>query len=367
MQLQRRRTSDSRVPTATTAEVTQSDDVVVSHIPKSPMTAHHNYNASSSASSSRPQLSQSYSPRRHRHSRSMNAVPTLHTISAEDEDAVVPACAGSRASKLMAFPFMRRQMHFRKSGGGHSDGGLLSTPAERSASSLSPAPRSPPPSRSSRSSSSSTSRYRSPDLSAQPPTIAQIAMGLHVSRTPHLRPQPRRLHSEPSVSASMSATPSGAELKSNDRRGRSTAPKQPLRSSMKKSPAASVSAASLSTSISMSASASPHRLSVASSMTTPPSSIAPSPQSTFSKLSLALGHGSNAGGKLKNKFRLFGINAPGNISTATSSSDPSIDEEDIPRKSVRFMSVEEDTESSGLGLTSVEPEGIVLVSRPDQE
>ena len=48
--------------------------------------------------------------------------PTLHTISAEDEDedVVVPACAGSRASKLMVLPFMRRQMHFRKSGGNHS-------------------------------------------------------------------------------------------------------------------------------------------------------------------------------------------------------------------------------------------------------
>ncbi len=58
------------------------------------------------------------------------------------------------------------------------------------------------------------------------------------------------------------------------------------------------------------------------------------------------------------------------MSTTTSTSDPSATlagEEDLPRKSVRFMSVEEDAESSGLGMVSVESEGIMLVSRPDQE
>lgn len=119
MHLQRRRTAESRIPTSSsTADVTRLDEVVVSHVPNSPLTRTalpHNNASPSSASTSKLPLPPSIAHHRHRHSRSMNAVPTLHTMTAaEDEDVVVPACAGSRASKLMALPFMRRQMHFKK-------------------------------------------------------------------------------------------------------------------------------------------------------------------------------------------------------------------------------------------------------------
>ncbi|KAF9223959.1 hypothetical protein BS17DRAFT_780290 [Gyrodon lividus] len=61
--------------------------------------------------------------------------------------------------------------------------GMYSTPEERHPHNPSRVPR---------------SRY--PDTSSRPPTIEQIAMGLHVSRTPHLRPigNPLQRHSVPS-------------------------------------------------------------------------------------------------------------------------------------------------------------------------
>jgi len=50
-----------------------------------------------------------------------------------------------------------------------------------------------------------TSHFRSPDSSSMPPTIEQIAMGLHVSRTPHLRPISRPNYRRNSVPGSPSA------------------------------------------------------------------------------------------------------------------------------------------------------------------
>jgi hypothetical protein len=48
------------------------------------------------------------------------------------------------------------------------------------------------------------SRFRLHDTSTTPPTVGQIAMGLHVSRTPHLRPTHRSHHTRPPSPGSQS-------------------------------------------------------------------------------------------------------------------------------------------------------------------
>ncbi|KAF9240693.1 hypothetical protein BU15DRAFT_87579 [Melanogaster broomeanus] len=99
-------------------------------------------------------------------------------------------------------------------------------------------------------------RSRHPDTSSGRPTIEQIAMGLHVSRTPHLRPigNPLQRHSVPSspsrrhLSAAIHAPdhlplhpydPHGAAFSALQHRTRQSLPPPPSRSSMKRSSASS--------------------------------------------------------------------------------------------------------------------------------
>jgi hypothetical protein len=76
------------------------------------------------------------------------------------------------------------------------------------------------------------SRYR--ESSASRPTIEQIAMGLHVSRTPHLRNPGHTPHSSPS-SPSHVRYPNHAHDLSALRRPTHSLPPPPSRSSLKKS------------------------------------------------------------------------------------------------------------------------------------
>ncbi|PBK72454.1 hypothetical protein ARMSODRAFT_954160 [Armillaria solidipes] len=88
------------------------------------------------------------------------------------------------------------------------------------------------------------SSFRQRDLSSSPPTIEQIAMGLHLSRTPHLRPAGAQYHSPYGrTSAQGSQQHHHAQNETSRRTAPSVVlPPPPARSSLKK-PGSTVSSA----------------------------------------------------------------------------------------------------------------------------
>ncbi|KAH7913844.1 hypothetical protein BJ138DRAFT_1145130 [Hygrophoropsis aurantiaca] len=125
-----------------------------------------------------------------------------------------PPSAGGTASRFLfsmrkSFSYTNPQKR-KQDESSHPHGGMYSTPEEGS-------PCIPLPARS-----------RFVDPSASRPTIEQIAMGLHISRTPHLRPStsPHPRYSSPS-------SPSRHNLNMNVSHPR-PAPPPPSRSSLKK-------------------------------------------------------------------------------------------------------------------------------------
>ncbi len=88
------------------------------------------------------------------------------------------------------------------------------------------------------------SSFRQRDLSSSPPTIEQIAMGLHLSRTPHLRPAGGQYHSPYGrTSAQGSQQHHHAQNETSRRTAPSVVlPPPPARSSLKK-PGSTVSSA----------------------------------------------------------------------------------------------------------------------------
>jgi len=200
---------------------------------------------------------------------------------------------------------------------------MLSTPEERSASPSSSrrSPYAPSP--------STSSPFASPN-SMQPPSIAQIAMGLHTSRTPHLGPS--HSHSRGRLSSDPGA-PRGAPSRSPVSRTASSSSSHlalPLRSSLKTRPSTSASDYTRKSSPRASRSTSP-------SVSVSTASVPATPQSAFSRLSLSISNASRA------RFeRFLGLGTRSSSGSASSLTYGSEGEFELPRKSVRFMSILED-------------------------
>lgn len=306
----------------------------------------------------------------HRHSRSMGSVPTTSAASSssqlgsssgattranrhvsdavgldcrfQDDSAAATSGLGTRATRI--FAAMKRANSFKKQGRSvgfsvctrfttqlspnalpcemfrtrHAltlpqERGMFSTPEEHSASFSS-------------SSVQRRGRTRAPDVSLQPPSISQIAMGLHTSRTPHLGPShSRRLSSEPPNSRTLRSPRAASSTSSHSA--------QPLRSSLKKPSTLGSAAASPHPSRSASPSAS-----ASISLTASTGSGPPTPSSTFSRISSAITNRSRS--RLGKFERFLGIKSqPQSALTLSNySSDVSLE---TPRKSVRFKSIAE--------------------------
>ncbi|KAF9006079.1 hypothetical protein BDQ17DRAFT_1352697 [Cyathus striatus] len=183
--------------------------------------------------------------------------------------------------------------------------GMYSTPEERSPSRL-------------------NSSFRVTDQSSSRPTIEQIAMGLHVSRTPHLRPlgSSRYTYSQRSAPHSTASAPHHRPPSSPV-----TLPPPPARSSLKKpSTGSSTSSPALS----------PHFSPSASSTTV--TSMTPSAQSPRSPLSL----------KARMARLLHGSKSALAPTTAQSTPRDSINLA-MPKKAVRFTTEDVDNESTCSG------------------
>ena len=197
---------------------------------------------------------------------------------------------------------------------------MFSTPEERS---VSPSP--------------ITSRRSSPGrtTSQEPPSIAQIAMGLHVSRTPHIGPthahllgsEPSSAHSRyirPVVSPPRSTSPHETQTASS-----STRVATPLRSSLKKTDPLNKSGILDSNSRSASPS-----ISTSSSVTS-------LPRYALSRLFAASGTGRS---RLDKFLRRNGNGRPP-VGTGTVSLNSSDSDISSQRKAVRFMAIVEETDS----------------------
>ena len=222
---------------------------------------------------------------------------------------------------------------------------MFSTPAERSAS-VSPA----------------GSRTASPTRTTQPPSIAQIAMGLHTSRTPHLGPAHGfLLTGEPGAQRTGSAVHLHSHSHSHyayaqqhvrGRTSKSPPPSRPqtassstrvavpLRSSLKKDVQKS-NGKGLNAAVAAGADASRSTSPSASASSTPST-----PRSTLSRISLAItkGTGLTGGRSRLDKFlgRGLGLGRGTNLKSPVSSvaslnSNSSDGELGAPRKAVRFV------------------------------
>ncbi|KAL5492115.1 hypothetical protein ACEPAI_3562 [Sanghuangporus weigelae] len=284
---------------------------------------------------------------------SMSSVPTRRTFSVEEDNLAsamdtnhlgtgLGSASGSRKTNRL-FAALRRSnsLSHKRSGKNSSGFGMFSTPEERSAS-VSPA----------------GSRTASPARAKQPPSIAQIAMGLHTSRTPHLGPSHGFLiASEPGAQrtgsavhlhshsnhghphtrgrASVSPTSSRPQTASS-----STRVATPLRSSLKKDiqkfggkgrGAGAGADASRSTSPSASA-----------------SSVPSTPRSTLSRISLAITKGTGGSRSRLDKFlgRGLGRGMKSPVgSLASLNSNSSDGELGAPRKAVRFVATVENPDT----------------------
>ncbi|THH05521.1 hypothetical protein EW145_g4740 [Phellinidium pouzarii] len=243
---------------------------------------HHHYSDHAPTAHTRMSRSQRTVPLSHGFSRSTQVVPAAHSFGDSDEYMTESAPApglGSRATRRVLAAVRRSSSYNnRKSGQDTSERGMFSTPEERSVS--------PGPARSS-----------------QPPSIEQIAMGLHMSRTPHL--------GRTGVHATLTESSSATRV----------AP--PLRSSLKKAGAGT----SVSSSQNFSRSTSP-----SASASSAPSA----PRSALGRFSLAF-----ASTGLSRLDKFLGRN-PRSTSMSVSSlnsTNGSDGELVIPRKAVRFVSV----------------------------
>ena len=185
-----------------------------------------------------------------------------------------------------------------------------------------------PASRSASSSPSSSSEHVSSyqaSFSSQAPTIEQIAMGLHTSRTPHLRApntQSRRL-SDP---GSPRKVPKLSTLVKNGTPSSSSSRlAQPLRSSLKK------------TSVTASASSSPRRSRSTSPSTSTTFSTPPTSHSALGRLSMSISTGAS-----RTKFGRLLFSSRSVSGSRVSSQNSSVEEIETPRKSVRFQPIMED-------------------------
>ncbi|KAF9530491.1 hypothetical protein CPB83DRAFT_892767 [Crepidotus variabilis] len=199
----------------------------------------------------------------------------------------------------------------------HQNSGMLSTKAESS----SPAP---------------LHQFRDPDPSTSRPTVEQIAMGLHLSRTPHLRPT---LASSPYAFPQRNAAASLGSRPYEHQHYRSQPqilPPPPSRSSMKK-PSTGTTATSSSSSPMISP-----PFSIASGSTTTVTSVTPSSGAHSSKSARA---GMNIGEGLKSRMaRLLPLphgrssSAPTSLRTSPNGSPRSSVHHHAqqPKKAVRF-------------------------------
>lgn len=188
-----------------------------------------------------------------------------------------------------------------------------------------------------------TSRPSSPSRTpqSQPPSISQIAMGLHISRTPHLGPAHAHLFgSEPAASHArlrpvVSPLPRSPSPRESQTASSSTRVATPLRSSLKKSDQLNnnnIKSGGLLDSTSRSASPS---ISTASSATS-------LPRYALSRLFATSGSGRRS--RLDKFLGRNGAGRPmGNGTVSLNSSDSDLLS---PRKAVRFMAVVEEGDTS---------------------
>ncbi|OCB90588.1 hypothetical protein A7U60_g2205 [Sanghuangporus baumii] len=295
-----------------------------------------------------------------RNVRSMSAVPTKRTLSVEEDNSAsamdashlgmgLGSASGSRKTNRL-FAALRRSNSFshKRSGKNSSGLGMFSTPEESSAS-VSP----------------EGSRTASPARTTQPPSIAQIAMGLHTSRTPHLGPShgfliasepgaqrtvsavylhPHSNHGHPHTRGRASMSPPSSRPQSASS---STQVATPLRSSLKKdiqkagskvTGAGAGADASRSTSPSASA-----------------SSVPSTPRSTLSRISLAVTKGTGGGRSRLDKFlgRGLGRGVKSSVgSLASLNSNSSEYELGTPRKAVRFVATVENPDTRVMTTTT---------------
>ncbi|KAH8116535.1 hypothetical protein DFH11DRAFT_1725301 [Phellopilus nigrolimitatus] len=288
---------------------TDSPSIDLAVLPADASKSHHNHDRLGPNDRVPPPRASPPVPSLHRNARSTTAVPTNSVVkSVDDTDNLLGL--GSRATKL--FAAMRRSSSYNyKRTRRTSERGMFSTPEERSAS-PSPAP------------TRAASASRPPIHAAQPPSIAQIAMGLHTSRTPHFGPaHASRLGNEQGGSRSTGrgrqqpSSPFAPTVSSS-----STRAAQPLRSSMKKTRTDTSSSAHPSRSTSPSASA---------------SSVPATPRSAFSRISLAF-----SGPRRSRLDKLLGLGTKSSSTSVTSMNSSSDGELALRRKAVRFMSIVED-------------------------
>ncbi|KAF8966340.1 hypothetical protein BDZ97DRAFT_705037 [Flammula alnicola] len=170
-------------------------------------------------------------------------------------------------------------------------------------------------------------QFRDPDPVSSRPTIEQIAMGLHISRTPHLRP----LGSSPYAFSQRNSAPHSASPYEHHHHRTTpiTLPPPPSRSSLKK-PSATITSSSSSPAVS------PLPFSSASGSSTTVTSVTPSPaQSSRSFAAI--------------KFRMSRFLPHNRATSAPSSmmsspvSSPRTSTSDFPqqKKAVRFTTEEE--------------------------
>lgn len=172
------------------------------------------------------------------------------------------------------------------------------------------------------------SRFRQPDAPSSRPTVEQIAMGLHVSRTPHLRAQPYPYAQRNSAPGSQHPLHHTSPYDKPQRRSGSPVvlPPAPTRSSLKK-PATSNSASS----INPAANVGLMLASASSSTVTSTKQAAPHRSITSLKFRMA-------------RFLPGSRSAPSSmLSSPVSSPRGSTSESQIPKKAVRFSTNVEET------------------------
>ncbi|KAF9482587.1 hypothetical protein BDN70DRAFT_874954 [Pholiota conissans] len=162
-------------------------------------------------------------------------------------------------------------------------------------------------------------QFREPDPSSSRPTIEQIAMGLHISRTPHLRP----LASSPYAFSQRNSAPHSAnpyEAHPHHRTTPITLPPPPIRSSLKKS---SITSSSSSPAVS------------------PPFSSASGSTTTVTSMAPSSSHSPRSFAAIKFRMSRFLPHSRGAASVPSPMSSPPTSPRDSasdlqPKKAVRF-------------------------------